>query len=51
MKEIDQISRRHFIKSAATVSAALWLGLTAKGETVKTSEIAEAKNNSPFILI
>lgn len=51
MKEIDQISRRHFIKSAATVSAALWLGLTAKGEAVKTSEIAEAKNFSPFILI
>lgn len=48
---MNEISRRHFIKSTSTFGVALWLGLTAKGETTKVSAIAVAKNFTPFILI
>ncbi len=47
----DQISRRSFIQTAGTASLALWLGLSAKGSIRKTTNIATAKNFSPFILV
>jgi isoquinoline 1-oxidoreductase beta subunit len=47
----DQVSRRSFIKTAGTASLALWLGLSAKGSIRKTTNIATAKNFSPFILV
>ncbi len=48
---MDQISRRHFIKSAGTAGIALWLGLSAKGAPRKTSDVTAAKNFTPFILV
>src|ERR1700752_3058671 len=48
---IEQISRRNFIKTTGTAGLALWLGLSAKGSTRKTTNIATAKNFSPFILV
>ncbi|HWD86816.1 MAG TPA: molybdopterin cofactor-binding domain-containing protein [Mucilaginibacter sp.] len=48
---IEQISRRSFIKTTGTAGLALWLGLSAKGSTRKTTNIATAKNFSPFILV
>ncbi|MBS1532532.1 MAG: molybdopterin-dependent oxidoreductase, partial [Bacteroidetes bacterium] len=48
---IDQISRRAFIRTTGTAGLALWLGLSAKGSTRKTTNIATAKNFSPFILV
>lgn len=48
---MEQVSRRHFIKTAGTAGAALWLGLSAKGATLKTTDIAAAKNFSPYILV
>jgi isoquinoline 1-oxidoreductase beta subunit len=48
---MNEISRRHFVKSAGTAGIALWLGLTAKGEMRKASTFNTAKNFTPFILI
>lgn len=48
---MNEITRRHFIRSVAAVSGTLWLGLSAKGEVRKTSVLATAKNFTPFILI
>jgi isoquinoline 1-oxidoreductase beta subunit len=48
---MNEISRRHFVKSAGTAGIALWLGLTIKGEIRKASAFITAKNFTPFILI
>ena len=48
---MEQVSRRHFIKTTGTVGLSLWLGFSAKGSIVKTTNIAAAKNFSPFILV
>lgn len=47
---MEEISRRHFIKSAGTVGFAIWLGLSAKGNPLMAMDIASA-NFSPYILI
>ena len=44
-------TRRNFIKSAGTAGFALWLGLSAKGSTLKAVDAVTAKNFSPYILI
>ncbi|QEC76414.1 xanthine dehydrogenase family protein molybdopterin-binding subunit [Mucilaginibacter ginsenosidivorax] len=51
MEAIDQISRRHFIKSAGTAGIALWLGLSAKGSTRKAVDAVAAQKFTPYILI
>jgi len=48
---INEISRRHFIKTAGTAGVALWLGISAKGNTRKVSDVATAKNFNPLILV
>ncbi|MFB9843566.1 xanthine dehydrogenase family protein molybdopterin-binding subunit [Mucilaginibacter ginsenosidivorans] len=48
---MEQVSRRHFIKTAGTAGISIWLGLSAKGAIIKTSDIAAAKNFSPYILV
>lgn len=48
---MEQVSRRHFIKTAGTAGISLWLGLSAKGGMLKTTDIAAAKNFSPYILV
>ncbi|MBK0380463.1 xanthine dehydrogenase family protein molybdopterin-binding subunit [Mucilaginibacter segetis] len=48
---MQDISRRYFIKSTSTLGVALWLGLSAKGDTVKSLDPAIAENFSPFILV
>jgi isoquinoline 1-oxidoreductase beta subunit len=50
LESMGQVSRRHFIKSTTTAGFALWLGLSAKGNILKTTDLA-AVNFSPFILI
>jgi len=47
---MEEISRRHFIKSAGTAGVALWLGLSAKGNPLMAMDLASA-NFSPYILI
>ncbi len=47
-------SRRSFIKNAGGAGVALWLGISAKGNTggtIQTRNIAEAKNFTPYILV
>ncbi len=48
---MDKISRLKFIQSSGTLSLALWLGLSAKGNTRKTLNLATAKNFTPLILV
>ena len=48
---MNEISRRHFIKTAGTAGVALWLGISAKGSTRKVSDVATAKNFNPLILV
>jgi isoquinoline 1-oxidoreductase beta subunit len=48
---MNQVSRRIFIKNTGGAGIALWLGLTAKGNTDKAVDIGEAKNFTPYILI
>ena len=47
---MEEISRRHFIRTASTAGFALWLGVSAKGNPLKSLDIASA-NFSPYILI
>ncbi|KAA6440880.1 xanthine dehydrogenase family protein molybdopterin-binding subunit [Dyadobacter flavalbus] len=47
---MNNISRRHFIRGASVGSAALWLGLSAKGFPRKATGV-EASNFTPFILV
>lgn len=47
---METLSRRNFLQSTGTAAIALWLGLSAKGETYK-STLGTAKNFTPFILI
>jgi isoquinoline 1-oxidoreductase subunit beta len=46
-----QVSRRSFIKNAGGTSVALWLGISGWGFTAKTSNISEAGNFTPYILV
>src|SRR3569833_161658 len=48
---MELVSRRHFIKAAGTAGISLWLGLSAKGSILKTTDIATAGNFSPYILV
>src|SRR4030095_5161869 len=48
---MNQVSRRSFIKNTGGAGIALWLGLTAKGNTDKVVDIGEAKNFTPYILV
>jgi isoquinoline 1-oxidoreductase beta subunit len=48
---MNEISRRHFIKTAGTAGVALWLGISAKGNARKISDAATAKNFNPLILV
>ncbi len=51
MEAKNEISRRHFIKSAGTAGIALWLGLSAKGSTRKAFDAVAAKKFTPYILV
>src|SRR6266699_15435 len=46
-----QVSRRSFLKNAAGAGMALWLGLSDKGGTGRTTDITTAKNFTPYILV
>lgn len=46
-----QVSRRHFIKNASGASVALWLGISVRGNTTTFTDISEAKNFTPYILV
>jgi len=48
---MHQVSRRRFIKNAGGTGIALWLGINLKGHTFITSEIVEAGNFTPYILV
>ncbi len=48
---IYPVSRRVFIKNTGGASLALWLGLSAKGNTDKVLDIADARNFTPYILV
>ncbi len=48
---MEQVSRRHFIKTAGTAGIALWLGLSAKGSTRKALDAVTAKKFTPYILV
>src|SRR5579862_8335379 len=48
---MQQISRRHFIKSAGTAGVALWLGISNKGFASTTVKTATAENFTPLILV
>jgi isoquinoline 1-oxidoreductase beta subunit len=48
---MKQVSRRSFIRNTGTAGIALWLGISAKGNTGKTTDIASAKNFTPYILV
>src|SRR5205085_3143462 len=46
-----QLSRRNFLKNAGGAGIALWLGTSAKGGAHTTTDIATAKNFTPYILV
>ncbi len=48
---MKQVSRRSFIKHAGGTGIALWLGISAKGNSGKTPNLNEAKNFTPYILV
>jgi isoquinoline 1-oxidoreductase subunit beta len=48
---MHQLSRRSFIKNAGGTGIALWLGISARGNTVITSNIVESGNFTPYILV
>ena len=48
---MNEISRRHFIQTAGTAGFALWLGISAKGNTRTISDAATAQNFNPLILV
>ncbi|MFL5788475.1 MAG: molybdopterin cofactor-binding domain-containing protein [Flavisolibacter sp.] len=48
---MNHLSRRHFIKNTSGAGIALWLGISARGNTGKTLTISEAKNFTPYILV
>lgn len=48
---VNQISRRSFLKNAGGAGIAIWLGLSAKGAAAATTELAAAKNFTPYILV
>jgi len=45
------VSRRSFIKNAGGTGIALWLGISVRGNTIITSNIAESGNFTPYILV
>lgn len=48
---MHQVSRRSFIKNAGGTGIALWLGINFRGYTIITTEIVEAGNFTPYILV
>ncbi|QQL48937.1 xanthine dehydrogenase family protein molybdopterin-binding subunit [Mucilaginibacter ginkgonis] len=48
---MEKVSRRKFIQTAGVSGLALWLGLSAKGTTVKAADLASAKNFTPYIMV
>lgn len=48
---INQISRHYFQKNVGGVGPALWLGVSAKSSIGTTTNLATAKNFSPYILV
>src|SRR5579863_585621 len=45
------VSRRSFIKNAGGTGLALWLGINVRGNTFIATEIVEAGNFTPYILV
>ena len=48
---MHQVSRRSFIKNAGGTGIALWLGINLRGNIFITTEIVEAGNFTPYILV
>ncbi len=48
---MNTVSRRSFIKNTTGATVALWLGLSAKGNPHSLTNIDDAKNFSPYIIV
>jgi isoquinoline 1-oxidoreductase subunit beta len=48
---MHQVSRRSFIRNAGGTGIALWLGMNLRGNIFITTEIVEAGNFTPYILV
>jgi isoquinoline 1-oxidoreductase beta subunit len=48
---MNQISRRSFLKNTGGTGIALWLGIRAKGNIDKVTDIGNAKTFTPYILV
>jgi len=48
---MNQVSRRSFLKNSGGAGIALWLGISTWDNTAKASNIYEAKNFTPYIIV
>jgi isoquinoline 1-oxidoreductase subunit beta len=48
---MNHVSRRSFLKNSGGAGIALWLGISTWDNAVKTSDIFEAKNFTPYIIV
>jgi len=48
---MQQSTRRNFIKNVSGTGLAFWMGISARGDAVKTANFTEAKNFTPYILV
>src|ERR1700704_4874697 len=48
---MNQVSRRGFLKNSGGAGIALWLGISSWDDAAKASNIYEAKNFTPYIIV